>query len=284
MKRAGARSESIRVFIAEANYMACELAAKALNDSGQQIKVAGSAMDSDAVLERLGVDSADVAVVSSSLGDGRLAGFQVIRRVRASHPGMRIILLIDSNVRLAVVEAFRAGADGVLSRDESFETLCKCIHAVHKGQIWASSEQLRLVLEALGRSEFERLRAADGANLLTNREEELVHWVAEGLTNTDISRQLNLSEHTVRNYLFRIFNKLGVSNRLELALYVIRQGQALLGHAPQSSRPLEVNRRVTIDAYGAGKSERSALLSDVQARSAKVAAAASSVSGTGLNR
>jgi DNA-binding NarL/FixJ family response regulator len=56
---------------------------------------------------------------------------------------------------------------------------------------------------------------------LTKREQGVVHLVAEGLTNRDISQQLNLSEHTVRNYLFRIFNKVGTSNRLELALYAI---------------------------------------------------------------
>src|SRR4029077_20364256 len=59
--------------------------------------------------------------------------------------------------------------------------------------------------------------------LLTKREEEVVQLVAEGLTNRDISHQLTLREHTVRNYLFRIFNKLGTSNRLELALYVLKQ-------------------------------------------------------------
>jgi len=57
----------------------------------------------------------------------------------------------------------------------------------------------------------------------------LVRLVAEGLTNRDISRQLGLTEHTVRNYLFRIFNKLGTSNRLELALYVIKQRGARAG-------------------------------------------------------
>jgi two-component system nitrate/nitrite response regulator NarL len=62
-----------------------------------------------------------------------------------------------------------------------------------------------------------------GVQLLTKREKELVQLVTEGRTNRDISRELGLSEHTVRNYLFRIFNKLGTSNRLELALYAIHQ-------------------------------------------------------------
>jgi DNA-binding NarL/FixJ family response regulator len=269
MEKSAEREDGVRVFVAEANYMACELALKALGDSGQRITVVGSAMDSAGVLKGLGENSADVAVISANLADGRLTGFQVARKVRASHPNIRIILLIDSNLRVVVVEAFRAGADGVLSRDEPFEMLCKCIHAVRKGQIWASSEQLRLVMEALGKSEIQPIRADSGANLLTHREEELVHWVAEGLTNTDISRQLNLAEHTVRNYLFRIFNKLGVSNRLELALYVIRRREESRVRVPQSS---------------SFHYPHSVLMSDVQVQSGKVGPEPSSFSGTGAGR
>jgi DNA-binding NarL/FixJ family response regulator len=120
-----------------------------------------------------------------------------------------------------VVEAFRAGASGIFSRDQSSELLCKCIHAVHQGQVWASSKQLRFVIEALGPSLPAKPLWKRTPGLLTKREEGVVDLVAEGLTNRDISRQLNLSEHTVRNYLFRIFNKVGSSNRLELALYAI---------------------------------------------------------------
>jgi DNA-binding NarL/FixJ family response regulator len=68
-------------------------------------------------------------------------------------------------------------------------------------------------------------RAHVTLKLLTQREESLVHLVSQGLTNRDISKQLNLSEHTVRNYLIRIFNKLGTSNRVELALYGIHRSK-----------------------------------------------------------
>jgi DNA-binding NarL/FixJ family response regulator len=64
---------------------------------------------------------------------------------------------------------------------------------------------------------------AKGSHLLTKRELSVVQLVAEGLSNRDISHELHLSEHTVRNYLFRIFNKVGVSTRLELAIYAINQ-------------------------------------------------------------
>jgi DNA-binding NarL/FixJ family response regulator len=185
--------------------------------------VVGSATESVEILRGLGENPLDVAIISADLKDGPSAGFRVVREARVSHPHTRIIMLVDSPERAMVVEGFRAGADGVFSRDEPFEMLCKCIHAVWGGQVWATSEELRFIVEALTKSEPQPIKGANGDNLLTKREEELVQLVAEGLTNRDISRELGLREHTVRNYLFRIFNKLGTSNRLELALYVIKQ-------------------------------------------------------------
>lgn len=215
--------------------MVCELMVKALRESHRRIAVVGSATGSAEVLKGLGENPADVAVISADLSEGPIAGFQVAREVRVSHPHIHIIMLVDSLARAAVIEAFRAGADGIFSRDEPFEILCKCIRAVYEGQIWAGSQQLRFVVEALAKSEPEHIKSASGVNLLTKREEELVHCVAEGLSNGDIARQLSLREHTVRNYLFRIFNKLGISTRLELALYAINQRKTSLGYAPSSA-------------------------------------------------
>ena len=101
--------------------------------------------------------------------------------------------------------------------------LQKCILKVYEGQIWANSEQLSFLLESVADAPVPPITDANGVKLLTNRELSLVQLVAEGLTNRDISKELRLSEHTVRNCLFRIFNKLGVSTRLELALYAIHQ-------------------------------------------------------------
>jgi DNA-binding NarL/FixJ family response regulator len=238
MKKASKSEGSISVFLADANRMVCELMVKALRESHRRIAVVGSATDSAEVLQGLGENPADVAVISADLSEGPIAGFQVAREVRVSHPHIHIIMLVDSLARAAVIEAFRAGADGILSRDEPFEILCKCIRAVYEGQIWAGSKQLRFVVEALAKSEPEHIKSASGVNLLTKREEEVVHYVAEGLTNGDIARQLSLTEHTVRNYLFRIFNKLGTSTRLELALYVINQrGRSHVSDFPSISRP-----------------------------------------------
>jgi len=210
------------VFIADSSALECQLMVRALQQSGKPIKVVGCAMESVEIPKELGRSSPNVAIISADLRDGRRAGVQILRQVRECYPHLRIIVLIESPERAVVVEAFRAGADGVFSRLEPFEMLCKCINAVWGGQIWASSEEVRFVIEAI-QNGARPIKNANGTRLLTKREEELVQLVAEGLTNRDISRQLSLREHTVRNYLFRVFNKLGTSNRLELALYVLKQ-------------------------------------------------------------
>jgi DNA-binding NarL/FixJ family response regulator len=203
----------------------------ALQQSPQPIKVVGTATESVEIIKGLGANRSDVAIISADLKSGPITGFRVVREARLCYPHIRIVVLVDSLERSLVVEGFRAGADGVFSRDEPFEILCKCIRAVCDGQIWASSEQLRYVIEALAKDEPQPIKSANGTQLLTKREEELVQLVAEALSNRDIARQLNLTEQTVRNYLFRIFNKLGTSNRLELALYVIKERAA----SPQGS-------------------------------------------------
>jgi DNA-binding NarL/FixJ family response regulator len=223
MERKTGSGKPVRVFIAESSSMACQLMARALEQDHQLISVVGFASESVEVLKGLSANPSDVALISADLRNGPATGFRVVRDARISYPHIRTIVLVDSPERAVVVEGFRAGADGVFSRDQPFEMLCKCIRAVWGGQIWVSSEQLRFIMEVMAKHEPPPIRSANGTRLLTEREGELVQLVAEGLTNRDISRQLHLTEHTVRNYLFRIFNKLGTSNRLELALYVIKQ-------------------------------------------------------------
>jgi DNA-binding NarL/FixJ family response regulator len=200
--------------------------ATALRVGPYRTSVVGLAVSSDEVLSGLRATPSDIALISAALKDGPTAGLKVIREIRAAHTKTDVIVLLDVIERAMVSEVFQAGAVGILCRDESFDVLCKCIHAVHEGQVWANSEALRIALDAL--SQLPRPLALNikndkAGNLLTKREEDLVQLVAEGLTNRDISRQLNLSEHTVRNYLFRIFNKLGTSNRLELAVYALNR-------------------------------------------------------------
>jgi len=199
----------VKVFIADGSRMSCQLIAAALRRGRYRTRVVGYATDAVGIREGLEKNEADVAVIGARLEEEALAGFDVTRQIRASHSKPSVIIILDSSKPTMVVEAFRAGASGVFSRDQSSELLCKCIHAVHRGQVWASSKELRFVIDALGPALPAKMICQKVSGLLTKREEGVVHLVAEGLTNRDISHQLNLSVHTVRNYLFRIFNKVG---------------------------------------------------------------------------
>jgi DNA-binding CsgD family transcriptional regulator len=110
---------------------------------------------------------------------------------------------------------------GVFSRQESLDQLCKCIRCVHHGQIWATSREMSLALDALASAPVLQAVDRNGLNLLSKRETEIVQSVAEGLTNREIAERLGLSRHTIKNSLFRIFDKLGVSSRLELLLMTL---------------------------------------------------------------
>jgi two-component system nitrate/nitrite response regulator NarL len=230
LAKSAGRAGVVKVFIADGSQLSCQLIAAAVRRGRYRTRVIGYATDAVGIREGLEENDADVAVIGARLEDEALAGFDVTREIVASPSKPSVIMILDSNKPAMVVEAFRAGASGIFSRDQSSELLCKCIHAVHKGQIWASSKELRFVIEALGPAAPAKTITVRGTVLLTKREEGVVHLVAEGMTNRDISQELKLSEHTVRNYLFRIFNKVGTSNRLELALYAIDRRE---GHEQQ---------------------------------------------------
>jgi DNA-binding NarL/FixJ family response regulator len=244
LSKSAGHSGTVKVFIADGSQLSCQLIAAAVRRGRYRTRVVGYATDAAGIREGLEANDADVAVIGARLEDQALAGFDVTREIMASQSKTSVIIILDSDKPTMVVEAFRAGASGIFSRDQSSELLCKCIHAVHKGQVWASSKELRFVIEALGPAPTAKSFCVRGAGLLTKREEGVVHLVAEGMTNRDISQELKLSEHTVRNYLFRIFNKVGTSNRLELALYALDRRE---GHEQQSSMAHQDESNSTAD-------------------------------------
>jgi DNA-binding NarL/FixJ family response regulator len=125
-----------------------------------------------------------------------------------------------------VIEAFWSGADGVFCRNSPFDLLCKSLDAISQGEIWANAVELRYVLEEFMKGPKPLKVEPSVERRMTKRERDVVRLAVEGLSNRGIARELGLTEHTVKNYLFRIFDKLGVSNRVELVLSCLRQEQA----------------------------------------------------------
>ena len=211
----------ISVLIANPHSMARELLLGALKRH-RRFQVTDSAATSEEVLKAVQSVGPDVALITATLADGPLSGFGALRQIRESSPDVKTVILLNGPEHNLVVDAFRAGARGVFVMSSSnFKSLCRCVEQVQAGQIWASSSELSEVMEAFSQLAPMRVVNADGMRLLTKREEDVVRLLAEGMQNRDIAKELKLSEHTVKNYLFHIFDKLGVSSRVELVLYAV---------------------------------------------------------------
>ena len=214
--------ERIRVLVVDDTRIHTQLLADALRRD-RQLEVVSPPGRSRDLVEAVKFHGVDVMVLSSSLDEEPLRGFELLREVRASNPAILAVMLLDSSKRESTVQAFRAGARGICSRHDSVETLSKCIQSVYQGQIWANSEQMSYALDALAASPVVRAVDANGLSLLSKREMDVVRSLAEGLTNREIAERLGLSQHTIKNYLFRVYDKLGVSSRLELLFMTLTQ-------------------------------------------------------------
>jgi DNA-binding NarL/FixJ family response regulator len=215
-----ASGKSLRVLVADSNRTQSQLLSSALRRQ-TGMKVSSCRCELSDCMQAL--QSAPVDVVL--LGDGPTDHNHLIVALRSLHtayPHMGLILLLDSYDRTLVVNAMRAGVRGLFCRAcQPFRALCRCISVVYQGQFWVNTEQLGYVIEALSSAPRARVFNAKGEGLLTPREEQVVSLVAEGIGNREVAQQLGIKENTVKKALLRIYDKLGVSNRVELVLYAL---------------------------------------------------------------
>lgn len=221
-----ATPDSIGVLVADSSQMQSQLLTSALRRH-PEFTVVSCAMGAEAILNAVQSFPAQVALMTIDHHNGGGADIGTVRRVHLAKPEMKKVLLVESYDRELVVNAFRAGARGVFCYTHApFRSLCKCITRVRTGQIWANTQQLQYLIEIIAQVPSLRVVGAQGDHLLTARQEQVVALVAEGLSNREIARELKLSEHTVKKYLFRIFDKLGISTRVELVLYAVTHGNS----------------------------------------------------------
>jgi len=224
-KLRAATSNGLGVLVADSNRMQAQLLTRALRRRAE-FRIATCRMDTISILEAVAARVPQVALLALSSPTSLTDTIMALRRFHLSHPEIPKVLLVDSDDRDVVVSAFRSGARGILSITEAnLRLLYKCILRVAEGQIWANTAQLNCLIDLISEVPSLRVLNSRGDSLLTPREEQVVALVAEGLGNRQIAHELNLSEHTIKKYLFRIFEKLGISTRVELVLYAVNHGQ-----------------------------------------------------------
>lgn len=191
-----------------------------LAEGAGDLRVVGSSPAASTALEPLRREPPDVVLLDLDLGTED--GLAWLPRLVEAAPRARVLILTALRDRARDEEALRAGARGLVLKDAAPDVLLTAVRAVASGALWFDPAVLSARAPRGG--DAPRVRGAGDAELLTEREREIVARIGRGLRNEAIARELGISEKTVRNHLTAVFAKLGVSGRLELVVYAYQQG------------------------------------------------------------
>src|ERR1041384_3710584 len=196
----------------------------ALEDDFQ---VVAQASDGREVLDVLQQYEPDILLLDLKMPG--LDGLATLQRLQAVRNRTRVIVLTASDDKNEFVQAMKLGTSGIVLKQTATELLIKSIRKVHAGEIWLDSHTTAAVIRQFVANEESPAPAPVSAaaprererSPLSQREREIVALVAQGFKNKEMAEKMFISEQTVKNHLHNIFDKLGVSDRLELALYAI---------------------------------------------------------------
>lgn len=234
----------IRTLIADRNRMASQLLAESLaQDSRFNVAIAGTATE---IISVSGSSRADVVVISADLESVPRKGLQVARRLTTIDPHVNVVILVEV-MGDEITSSFRNGARGVFCRTEALSEFKECVYAVSQGRIWVQNSGADYVLDAI--KSAPSCDAINQVNTLSKREIEVAELAAQGLTNKQIAAHLALSEHTVKNYLFRVFEKLKISNRIELLFLMVNEQKSTGISLRPNTRIPGVDARMSIEKY-----------------------------------
>jgi DNA-binding NarL/FixJ family response regulator len=218
----------IRVLVAD-DHVIFRHSLRTILEKENHIAILGEASNGDECIGMLNKFKPDVLLLD--LRTPPRGGLAILEELNFNTlPTRTIVLTTTEEDDDDVVRAMRLGARGVMLKKFALDLLAKSIHKVHTGEIWLDNRMTSEVLQA-----FTTRNGSHSAKLLlSNREKEVVLLVAQGYRNKEIGGKLLISEQTVKNHLHNVFEKLGVSDRLELALYAIHHH--LVQHELSTSR------------------------------------------------
>jgi len=215
------KSQGVRILIAD-DHPIFRDGLKRLLESERDFKVIGEACD--------GVEAVTMArqlkpeILLLDLAMPRRPGLEALREMSSDTGSVRVILLTAAAEKEQIVEALQLGARGVVLKDSATQILLKSIRAVMNGEYWVGRESVSNLVQYLrglvGTAGDTARKKRYG---LTPRELEIVSAVVAGYANKEIAEHFKISEDTVKHHLSNIFDKVGVSTRLELALFAVNQ-------------------------------------------------------------
>jgi len=200
-------------------------------------EIVGEAGDGREVLEK--VQALDPDVLLLDLRMPNLDGLSALQSLQQTNKRTRVIVLTASEDKNEFVQAMKLGCSGIVLKQTAPDLIVKSIRKVNSGEIWLDSHTTAAVMRqfSTGQEGSTGGQSSGGKSRerspLSTREREIVALVAQGYKNKEMAEKMFISEQTVKNHLHNIFDKLGVSDRLELALYAIHKGLHLAGEPAQ---------------------------------------------------
>lgn len=225
--------DRIKILIADDHTLVRQALSQMLQTE-PDFEIVGQASDGEEAFQKAKLLDPHIVLMDIHMPRGR-EGIEATRRITEHNPRIAVIMLTMERQDEYLMEAIKAGAKSYLLKNANSQELIGAIRAVAAGEAQLEPALARRLLE-----EFRRLSQAEHQDIvhLTEREKEILHLVAQGASNQEIAKKLEISEKTVRNRLSVIFDKLHINNRTEAALYALREGYARLS-APsdQSQKP-----------------------------------------------
>lgn len=212
------RDSKVRLLIADDHTIFRDGLRRLLESEGG-MSVVGEAGDGAEAIVMVQQSRPDILLLDLAMP--RMPGLEALRELISMQATTRVIILTAAIEKRQVLEALQIGARGVVLKDAATQILMKAIRTVMNGQFWVDREPVSDLVQYLRRESATQPASRAKAYGLTRRETEILGTIVAGLSNKEIANKFSLSEDTVKHHLTNIFDKVGVSSRLELALFAI---------------------------------------------------------------
>ncbi len=211
-------ADPIRVLIAD-DHPVVRIGLRNMLLAEPEVQVVAEARDGAEALSLVRRLKPDILLLDLAMPN--MPGMEALRELTSESTSTRTIVLTALIEKRQILEALQLGARGVVLKDAAAEHLAACIRAVMQGQYWLEGRPVQNLVQVLRELAAQTAPPPRKTYGLTSREMEVVTLITEGCTNKDIAASFGISEETVKRHLTNIFNKLGVGNRLELALFAL---------------------------------------------------------------